>query len=610
MRRSLAALIVGAMCVAGLGSAAALNASPSRAAGTPGADGALVVVLDASGSMAEPTAGGGSRMAAAQSAAGVVIGGIPAGNRVGLRVFGASMLAGQPGACTDSQLLVPIATDNRHQLRSAIDGIAPYGETPIGFALQQAEQDLGDSGQRAILLVSDGIANCEPDPCVVAGELAQGDMQLRIDVIGFDVDAAARQQLECVADRGRGDYLDVSEAASLQHALERLSDRAFRPFNVVGEAVVGTADAESAPTLRPGVQYVDAVRTTSDAARYLVRRTTPGSVVHVGLAGRLPHDGSLTVEASLSTPTGEPCDATSIAALSGDRFSVFSGRLSAAEGSPEHTCATAEALVLTLEATVPPPVPVAFELRIREQPWPDVEALPPPVDAERGWSLAATPDAAAGAVVGGSSLNDAPLVRPGSYSTDMLPSEFQFFRVHADWGQTVRVDARLDPDLPAPPNAWGILQVLDPVGADVAALLATTADGTRWSQTLPEPGAAVATTTSPVRFDANPGLVRRALMDGEHVVAVGFGADAGAVPARLLVTIEVVGEVSGAPGASGRPTAAGDRQEPGTASDAADLAAVPWPFIATMFGIGLVLIALVALAVWLVQRRGRRSFDR
>ncbi|MCR8670455.1 VWA domain-containing protein [Agrococcus sp. HG114] len=609
MRRTLAALALAAALALVTGGLAPQPASATST--TSGADGGLVMVLDASGSMAEPTSDGTSRMAAAQSAMDVVIGSIPSSNRVGLRVFGASVVGqSSPGACTDSELLVPIAADNRAALQSAIDGIAPFGETPIGYALQQADQDLGSTGQRAILLVSDGIANCEPDPCVVAAEIAANDIRMRIDVIGFDVDASARQQLQCIADRGRGDYLDVSEAASLQHALERLSDRAFRPFDVVGEPVVGAADAEGAPALAPGTQYVDELGTGVNPLRYLVHRGTPGSVVHVGIAGRLPHDGSLTVDASLTTADGQPCDTTTITALSDDRFSMFTGRLSAAEGSPQHPCATADDLLLTLDATEPPAAPVAFEIRIAEHPWPaNLAVLPLPTDAERGWSLALEPDGAAGAVVGGSSLNDAPLVEPGSYTTEMLPNEFQFFRVQADWGQSVRVQARLDPQLPAPPSAWGILQVLDPVGADVAALLATAADGTRWSQSLPEPGAAVAATTSPVAFDANPGLVRRAVMEGEHIVAVGFGADAGTSPSRLVVTIEVVGDTVGVPDLSG--AAPAEEQEQGSAAaPQADLAAVPWSLVGTLFAIGLVLIALIALAVWLYQRRGRRSFDR
>jgi Ca-activated chloride channel homolog len=599
---AVAALIAALALGAGTLSPAPATAAPTAA--TSGGSGGLVIVLDASGSMADPTPDGGTRIAAAQQALGAVIDDLPARNRVGMRVFGATVPSGGDGSCSDSQLLVPIGTGNHDALRDAVDRYQPFGETPIGYALQQAAGDLGDTGRRGILLVSDGLATCSPDPCSVAADLTQEDPDLRIDVIGFDVDAAARQQLQCVADRGRGDYLDVSEADSLQHALERLSTRAFRPFGVVGESVAGAASADGAPQILPGQQYVDEVAPETTALTYLVPRATAGSTIHVGLTGRLPQAGSLTLHATLATLDGAACDATTITALGEDRYSVFTGRVSAAEGSPVHACATAEQLVLTVESQTPPEALVPFELRIAENPWPsNASALPRPDDAQRGWQLATAADGAAGAAVGGSSLNDAPEIAPGSYTSDMLPSEFQFFRVPVAWGQSVRVQASLDPDLPAPADGWGILQVLDPVGADVAALLATTADGTRWAAPLAEPGDAVAVTTAPVRWDGDPGQVKRPLLEGEYIVAVGFEAAEGTTPTPMTITIEVVGEADGAPDYSGTPDAA-----PAERGDAAPATLDPasWrALIAFAIG-GLVVIAVVVLVVWLWRRGTRR----
>lgn len=602
MRRIITALaLVAVLAVGGIGATTA----PAAATGPDSGDGGLVLLLDSSGSMAEPAAGGASRISAAQEALSAVIGDLPDSNRVGLRVFGATRVGlDDPASCTDSQLLVPIGVDNRDALRDAVARYEPFGETPIAYALRQAGEDLGDSGQRAILLVSDGIATCEPDPCVVAAELAANDIDMRIDVIGLDVDEAAREQLQCVADRGRGDYLGVSEASSLQHALERLSARAFRPFGVVGEPVVGTAAPDGAPALAAGTQYVDEL-VGGTTQHYLIDRGTPGSVIHVGMAGRLPHDGSVTLEGTLTTLDGQACDSTTITALGEDRFSVFAGRVSAAEGSAGHACGTAEQLLLSVAATTPPGIAVPFELRIAEHAWPsNAASLPEPADAQRGWQLALPADGASGPVVGGSSLNDAPLIAPGSYRTDMLPSEFQFFRVAAEWGQTIHVQASLDPAFPAPTNASGILQVLDPVGADVSALLATTSEGVRWAQAMPEPGASVAVAAAPVMFDGNPGAVKRPLLAGEYIVAVGFEADAGTTPSPLIVTIEVVGEPAAAPDLSGAPPTAAAPAP--AAGGGAALGAADWMIVAVLAGVGLLLIALIALALWLRQRRSPR----
>ncbi len=609
MRRLLTTLALAAMLAMGVGSVA-----PAASATSP-VDGGLEIVVDASGSMAEPTSDGSTRIAAARSALGTVIDALPADNRVGLRVFGSSIVGQEvPGACTDSQLLVPIGIGNRPALASAIERMAPFGETPIGYALQQAGADLGDSGQRSILLVSDGIANCEPDPCVVAEQLAQDDIGLRIDVVGFDVDAAARQQLQCVADRGRGDYVDVTEVSGLQLALERLSTRAFRPFNVLGTPAVGTAAPEGAPALVPGEQYVDEVGGEAGAGlrHYAIQRSFPGSVVHVGLTGRLPVDDSVSILATLSAG-GQACDSTTITATGSDRFSVFTGRVGAAEPDPADPCSAAESLDLTLDVRTAPSAKAPFEIRIVEHAWPaNAALLPEPEDAVRGWSMATPADGAAGALLGGSSLNDAPVIAPGSYSTDMLSSEFQFFRVAVGWGQTVSVHAQLAPGVAPPGNAWGIVQILDPVGADVSSILTESADGLKWSEQLLEPESAIAVTTAPVRFDDDLGLVKRPVVAGEYIVAVGFTADTGEAPTPLIVTVEVTGETIGVPDVSSTappPADAPDRPRDPDATAAA-IDSVPWGVVAGFAAVGAAMIALIVLAVWFVQRRGRRSFDR
>ena len=149
----------------------------------------MVLVLDSSGSMKERTGAGETKIAAAREALTAVIGSLPDEQAVGLRVYGAEVFSrDDPGACTDSRLVVPVETGNRDRLREAVGRYTPYGETPIGHALQEAGRDLGSEGKRTIVLVSDGEPTCTPDPCVVARDLAQQGVDLTIDVVGLDVD--------------------------------------------------------------------------------------------------------------------------------------------------------------------------------------------------------------------------------------------------------------------------------------------------------------------------------------------------------------------------------------------------------------------------------------
>ena len=103
-------------------------------AGAAGEDaGPMMLVLDSSGSMKEKAASGVTKISAAREALGTVIDGLPEGQDVGLRVYGAKAFSrDDKGACTDSQRVVDPATGNRAQLKRAIATYKPFGETPTG----------------------------------------------------------------------------------------------------------------------------------------------------------------------------------------------------------------------------------------------------------------------------------------------------------------------------------------------------------------------------------------------------------------------------------------------------------------------------------------------
>lgn len=94
--------------------------------------GKLVLVLDSSGSM-QQRFGAERKIDIAKQALRTVIGRLPDDPRV----YGATVEnRGDRGACTDSQLVVPIGTGNRAALTAAVKKYRPYGETPIAYALK------------------------------------------------------------------------------------------------------------------------------------------------------------------------------------------------------------------------------------------------------------------------------------------------------------------------------------------------------------------------------------------------------------------------------------------------------------------------------------------
>lgn len=425
----------------------------AQAAPSGAEDPALMLVLDSSGSMAEADASGAPRIDAARQALRTVVGELPDEARVGLRLFGSRIDPGDPASCTDSELLVPIASNNHQALAAGIEKYAPLGQTPIGYALQQAGSDLGDSGQRSILLVSDGLSTCDPDPCEVAAELAAGGVDLQINVVGMNVDDAAREQLTCIADAGFGSYFDASDTDSLIAALETLATRAFRPFTVAGTPVEGTATANDAPVLTPGNQYTDTIAAEDDEVlHYLVRREIVGSDLHIGVSA-LPGNrtrGQLEVRAK--TPEGDGCGWVYPTALADndETWALMTGAFvtGASSAATRESCVHAEELVLTVETTFYDvnSAGVPFEMRIAEEPPIDpAVSLPVAVtDAVREWRMGTTADGSGGEITPGASFNDAPTVPFGSYTADIVPGETQFIAVELDWGQALHAQVRFD----------------------------------------------------------------------------------------------------------------------------------------------------------------------
>jgi Ca-activated chloride channel family protein len=426
------------------------GADPVVGVDPAGGPGRLLLVLDASGSMKEPASGGERKIDAARTALRAMVEALPTDQEVGLRVYGATVFsADEPGACTDSQRVVDLGTDNRDELLDAVEAYAPYGETPIGHALREAGTDLGPDGDRSIVLVSDGEPTCAPDPCKVAQQLAAQGIGLRIDVVGLDVSGAARDKLRCIADAGGGSYVDAGDAAELTDSLVDAQVRASRPFDFTGTPVQGTDGVSSAPELATG-QFIDRIP-ASGSLFYRVPRTIAGSTVHAGLGYRGEVDTSAAIDLYLRVEE----EAVSCARAIGYGFSVGArSPITYAGGStwnpdPASPCNVADEVVVEI-APQPSAARLAgqpVELAIYEEPPLENGATAGSAPEQPSWTplepaSPATPD-----VVPGTSIANAPVLEDGSFAGDLNPGETQVFAVPLDWGQDLQVqlDATITP---------------------------------------------------------------------------------------------------------------------------------------------------------------------
>ncbi|WP_158578557.1 vWA domain-containing protein [Spongiactinospora rosea] len=398
----------------------------------------VMLVLDASGSMAQTSADGRSKMAAARRAVHTVVDGLPADARVGLAVYGTgtgNTAADKPAGCRDVKILHEVGTPGAELVATA-DRVEPRGYTPIGRALRTAAGALPTEGPRSIVLVSDGEDTCAPpDPCEVAEELAGEGADLRVHTIGFDVDATARKQLSCVARQTGGSYTDAAEADDLAPALNRVTGIALRNYEPTGTPVTGGEGPGDAAPLRPG-DHLDEI--APGRSRHYAIDVPAGNTARFTATGVFPPTSPARETLTLAryAPDGTRCAWNDTGhSATGDPVIPLARtwQVSAdpAEGGP---CDRPGRFTLVVERDSGPGEPVWLELQVGLEP--PVSADPGPArGSEAAFAEPADEGEPAKVTGGGSFATAGTLDGSGRYADTLYPGEYVFYRVRLDWGQ-------------------------------------------------------------------------------------------------------------------------------------------------------------------------------
>ncbi|MDX1385968.1 MAG: VWA domain-containing protein [bacterium] len=217
----------------------------------------IEIILDVSGSMGA-LAGGEKKMEAAKKAVANTIGSIPSSANVGLRLYGHRVPNNKKAeSCQDSQLVIPFGPVNPTQFQNALNQAMPLGQTPIAYSLELAAKDFGalKDEEAVIILVSDGKETCGGDPVQVAKDLIAQGFNIKINTIGFDVDAETRAQLEGISQATGGTYMDAKDTAQLSKSLQELTQKSLvieKEKSVYGDPIRGGDSYETAVALEPG----------------------------------------------------------------------------------------------------------------------------------------------------------------------------------------------------------------------------------------------------------------------------------------------------------------------------------------------------------------------
>ncbi|CAM5460532.1 VWA domain-containing protein [Streptomyces tanashiensis] len=630
LRRGIAGGTVAGLCALLLAPAPAAVAETAREPG----GGSLVMVLDSSGSMADPVGGGEdpgrTRMAAARDAVGNVVDGLPDGHPTGLRVYGADRTSG----CTDTRLVRPVAPLDRAGLKAAVAALAPKGDTPIGLSLRKAAADLpapppGAITTRTILLISDGEDTCgTPQPCEVAAELARQGIGLRIDTVGFQVKGKAREQLECVAEAGNGRYYDAPDADALARQLQRAARLSADGYRLRGTRIEGTSTRDGAPALPPG-QYLDTIG--PGEKRYYAVDMDDASTVNLA-ATAVPQPGAAvdTVDKLATTIVwvsgigDEGGCATRTQIFHQDEGAVpLTSAVSRIPTEKRYsTCDNAGRYWLRVVRESKPGSDAArWPLEIVhgvEKPLP-AGTVPAPSQPEygAGGPEAALPTGDPKDVRGGTGFNDAKELGTGVFRDRLLPSETVWFKVPVGWGQQLRYDVEFadEPTVDgsgSTARSYGGTEVYTPsrhpVGTGTGVFTSRTAyTGER---------AALKMGTVPVtwsnRYEADPNVVATST-PGSHYIAVTLGADAAGIARNpeiaVVLRIAVLGDEKAGPEHHARVKAPAKQDESTARADTGGAGGAGWTGTTAVAvgGGALVLLAGVLIALGRARRRAGRD---
>jgi Ca-activated chloride channel homolog len=131
-----------------------------------------------------------------------------------LRVYGHTKKY-PPQDCDDTRLEVSFGAKNGSQIKRRLNEISPSGTTPIARSLEECQHDFPSTpGRNIIILITDGIEECNGDPCAVSAALQKKGIALKPFVIGLGVNKDFLKQFECV-----GNYFDAANEDGFRNAL-------------------------------------------------------------------------------------------------------------------------------------------------------------------------------------------------------------------------------------------------------------------------------------------------------------------------------------------------------------------------------------------------------
>jgi len=144
-----------------------------------------------------------------------------------------------PQDCDDSKLEIPFSKNNYKKIEHKLKSLVPRGTTPIAYSLEKSADDFPPCKdcRNIVILITDGLEECNGDPCAVSQMLQKKGIILKPFIIGIGKNF--KESFDCV-----GTYFDATSEIEFNKALNVVISQALNSTSVQ----VNLLDEQGKPT--------------------------------------------------------------------------------------------------------------------------------------------------------------------------------------------------------------------------------------------------------------------------------------------------------------------------------------------------------------------------
>ncbi|WP_042144592.1 VWA domain-containing protein [Paucisalibacillus sp. EB02] len=124
-------------------------------------------------------------------------------------------------SCEGIEEIYPMGAYNSESFQESLSNFESKGWTPLAGAINKAtEMSAEIEGTITVYIVSDGVETCDGNPIIAAEDFVKENEDRSVNIIGFNVDKKAEEQLTAVSASGNGKYYSANNAEEIQETIE------------------------------------------------------------------------------------------------------------------------------------------------------------------------------------------------------------------------------------------------------------------------------------------------------------------------------------------------------------------------------------------------------